>query len=170
MRGPAVVALSLFTWLSVPAAAQTVRVKWERATDFSQYKTYAWMEGTAPDVPDATDRIIVDYINSQLGINEIFQDDFEPDLYVTYHGAREENFEVVEGYRTDWTDSGAITVDTHVAGTLVVDLVDADDNQLVWRATATATINNDSKKNRRIVEEALRKMFASFPPAPRRNR
>ncbi len=170
MRTHPTVVLSLLVLLSLPAAAQTVRVKWERTTDFTNYKTYSWMEGTHDDVTESTDQLIVSYINGQLGINDIFQDDFEPDLYVTYHGSREESFEIGGGYRADWTQSGAVTVDSHVAGTLVVDFVDAKDNQVVWRAIASATINRDPKKNRKTVEEALRKMFASFPPAARRNR
>ena len=170
MRIHPTVVLSLLVLLSLPVAAQTVRVKWERTTDFTKYKTYSWMEGTHDDVTENTDRLIVSYINGQLGINDIFQDDFEPDLYVTYHGSREESFEIGGGYRADWTQSGAVTVDSHVAGTLVVDFVDAKDNQVVWRAIASATINRDPKKNRKTVEEALRKMFASFPPAPRRSR
>lgn len=94
MRAHPTVVLSLLVLLSLPAAAQTVRVKWERTTDFTKYKTYSWMEGTHDDVTDTTDELIVNYINGQLGISNIFQDDFEPDLYVTYHGSTEESFEV----------------------------------------------------------------------------
>jgi len=168
MRLHTIVILSFFLLLRLSAAAQTVRVNWEKTTDFTKYKTYSWLEGTHDDVTDATDQLIVNFINSQLGVNHIFQDDFEPDLYVTYHGSREETFEIGGGYRADWTQSGAVTVDSHVAGTLVVDFVDAEDNQLVWRAVAAATIDRNPKKNRKTVEEVLRKMFVSFPPAPRR--
>lgn len=50
MRIHPTVVLSLLVLLSLPAAAQTVRVKWERTTDFTNYKTYSWMAGTHDDV------------------------------------------------------------------------------------------------------------------------
>ena len=152
--------------LSATALAQTVRVKWERGTDFIKYQTYTWHENPSDDVADATDRIIVDHIDSVMSLNGIFRDDYEPDLFITYYGSAEESFGIGGGYRSDWTSSGAITIDSHRAGTLVVDIVDVDENQVVWRGIATATIQREARKNRQIVQNALTKMFDSFPPQP----
>ena len=68
------------------------------------------------------------------------------------------------GYRRDWESSGGITVDSHVAGTLVLDLVDARENRIVWRAIATATVSGNPKKARGRIPSVVRKMFADFPP------
>lgn len=154
--------------VSAVALAQTVRVRWERGTNFANYQTYTWHDEPADDVADETDQRIVDHIDSVMAINGIFRDDYEPDLFITYYGSAEESFEITGGYRADWQASGAVTVQDHVAGTLVVDIVDVDENQVIWRAIATAAVHRDPKKNRQIVENALSKMFNSFPPPPPR--
>jgi len=167
---PRVVLLAPVLWIwSSPTVAQTVRVKWERATDFSEYQTYHWIEGThAKD--DRNHRIIVDAVDAQMSINGIFTDELEPELYAVYHASAESSFGIEGGYKTDWTDAGAIEIKSHIAGTLVVDLVDAARNQVVWRGIATGSVAPDPKKNRRTVQEAMKKMFASFPPPPPKNR
>lgn len=143
--------------------AQTYRVRYERGTDFEKFKTFAWMEGTR--VSDETSHNhIVQFITDRLGINGIFMDENEPDLYVVYHTSVDREFEITGGYSLDWRAAEAIALNSYVAGTLVIDLVDAADNQLIWRATASATISPDPKKNREKVRKALDKMFAGFPP------
>lgn len=158
----AIVALALAT-VATAADKPTVRVSWERATDFSKYRTCQWLEGTRA-VDDEANQMIVQAVDDQLGVNGIFKEVADPDLYVVYHAAEEESFEVSGGYRRDWQDTRAVTVNSHVAGTLVIDLVDAEENQLVWRAYATATITDDRNKDRRTVRDVLTRMFANFPP------
>ena len=48
-------------------------------------------------------------------------------------------------------------------GSLVVDVV--DDRRAIWRAQASAKINreNDDAKRRKVIEEAVQKMFAKYP-------
>ena len=48
-------------------------------------------------------------------------------------------------------------------GSLVVDVV--DDRRAIWRATASAKINreNDDAKRRKLIEDAVEKMFAKYP-------
>ena len=145
------------------AMSQTVRVRWERNTDFEKYQTYTWLDGTR--VKDETShRFIVEYVDGQLGINSVFKDENEPDLYAVYHASAEGTFEITGGYGSDWKGAEAVTANSHLAGTLVVDLVDAAENQLVWRGIATATVSNNPKKNRETIRKAVEKMFADFPP------
>ena len=145
------------------AMSQTVRVRWERTTDFDKYQTYAWLDGTRVK-DDQSHRFIVEYVDGQLGINSVFKDENEPDLYAVYHAAAEGTFEITGGYGSDWKGADAITVNSHVAGTLVVDLVDAAEDQLVWRGTATATVSSNPKKNQDTIRKAVEKMFVDFPP------
>jgi hypothetical protein len=51
-------------------------------------------------------------------------------------------------------------------GTLVVDLVDAGNKELVWRGTATTPIDKTASVEKReaAVQEAVEKLFAAFPP------
>ncbi len=158
----------LFTLLALVLSgadglAQTYRVRWERGTDFEKYKTYAWLDGTK--VYDETSHsYIVQFIADRLGINGIFMDENDPDLYVVYHASAEGELKITGGYSSSWRDADAVTVNSYLAGTLVIDLVDDAEDQLIWRATASATVSPDPKKNRGTVRKALEKMFADFPP------
>jgi len=166
MRTVALTALVLALF-GADSEAQTLRVQWDRNVDFSVYQSFAWIEGAAAVDPEVN-RILVESIENELSINGIFPGEpieEEPDLHVVYHASAQKEFQVEGGYRRDWNDSGALTVDSHVAGTLVLDLVDARENRVVWRAIATATVGSDPKKARDRILAVVQKMFANFPPA-----
>jgi len=163
MRTVAATALALALF-GVDSQAQTVRVQWDRKVDFSGYQSFSWLEGTAAVDPEVN-QLISESIENELSVRGIFPDEDEPDLHVVYHASAREQFDVEGGYRRDWTDSGAVTVNSHLAGTLVVDLVDAAENRIVWRAIATATVSGNPKKARGRIPSVVQKMFADFPPS-----
>jgi Domain of unknown function (DUF4136) len=158
----AVLLLALF---GVDSQAQTIRVQWDRKVDFSIYQNFAWIEGTAAVDPDVNQRIS-ESIENELSVRGIFPDEDEPDLHVVYHASSREEFQVGGGYRRDWEDAGDLKVDSYVAGTLLVELVDAGENRVVWRAMATATVSGNPKKARDRIPSVIRKMFDGFPPEP----
>ena len=49
-------------------------------------------------------------------------------------------------------------------GTLLLDVVDADSNQLVWRGVATDSIPKKSEKLEKKIYKAVDKLFRHFPP------
>jgi len=57
------------------------------------------------------------------------------------------------------------TIETYKVGTLVVDIFDAKAKQLVWRASASDTLSNNSDKNIKELDKGVSKMFKQFPPA-----
>lgn len=144
--------------------APTIRVQWDRKVDFSGYQSFTWIEGTAA-VDPAVNQMLTETIENELAVRGIFPDEADPGLHVAYHASAREEFQVQGGYRRDWEDSGAIEVDSHVAGTLVIDLVDARENRVVWRAIATATVSGNPKKARARIPSVVQKMFADFPPS-----
>lgn len=150
---------------SQPKASQapTIRVQWDRETDFTRYQTFAWQEGTAA-VDPVIDRAIVQAIADELAVEGVFPDESEPDLHVVYHASVQDEFQIGSGYRSDWAEGSAVTVNSYRAGTLVVDVVDAAENRLVWRGIATATVRGEPKKNLSRVKDVVRRMFRDFPP------
>ncbi len=157
-------AITLLLALSGAASeAQTIRVQWDRKVDFSRYQSFAWVEGTAAIDPEVN-QVLVESIENELSVRGIFPDEAAAALYVAYHASAREEFQVEGGYRRDWEDSGGLKVDSHLAGTLVVDLVDASENRVVWRAIATATVSGNRKKARGRIPSVVQKMFADFPP------
>jgi hypothetical protein len=52
-------------------------------------------------------------------------------------------------------------------GTLVVDLVDRDRKQGVWRGAVRAALTRDPEKDIKRIESAISKLFADYPPRSR---
>ena len=65
---------------------------------------------------------------------------------------------------TGW--GGPVTYNTYVTklGTLVVEIADAKDKELLWRGSATNTISDNSNKNINNLDKAINKLFQYFPP------
>ena len=49
-------------------------------------------------------------------------------------------------------------------GSLLLDIVDTDSNQLVWRGLATDSIPGKSEKIEKKIYKAVDKLFRHFPP------
>jgi hypothetical protein len=56
-----------------------------------------------------------------------------------------------------------IDVHTYTEGTLIVDLIDAKEEQLVWRGSGTGVVGNQEKIKEKA-GEAIQKILADFPP------
>jgi hypothetical protein len=49
-------------------------------------------------------------------------------------------------------------------GTLVVDMMDPQQKQLVFRGTATDTLSDKAEKNTKKIQKAMEKIFKKYPP------
>jgi hypothetical protein len=153
MRGiwPALVfGATLFLLPGASAWAQKIKTGYDKSADFSQYKTYAWIPRATP----ATNRVLaaiidhdIEYELNEKGLRKV---DGNADLLVQSYGG---SGEVVGGYAAEpgYTGTGgyampsttmwggtlpATPVPQIMHGTITVDLVDARQKELVWRATA----------------------------------
>ncbi len=52
-------------------------------------------------------------------------------------------------------------------GTLIVDLVDSDSGDLVWRGVGSGTLSTKPEKNEKKINKVASKMFKNFPPDTR---
>lgn len=75
-------------------------------------------------------------------------------------GAAAYSYPISEGTTT--------TVNHHLQGTLVIDILRPDTDTLLWRGTAEGKLpeGQSSEKRNRIVDEAVTKILARFPPKP----
>ncbi len=150
-----------------------VNMDYDREADFSMYQTYAWHESDvslADDDPLMHQRLI-QAIDDQLSAKGLQKTDAMPDLLVTYHGESQELVVLDRvSYYDGWYRYGGIGVSTvrarsYEQGTLVVDLVDAEQNRLVWRGVATDTVAGSPDAQTSQIETAIRQMFRRYPPA-----
>lgn len=173
--------LLLLCLCAVPSVAQKVYVDYDSATAFSEYNTFQIVE-TQEDLRD-TSRTSHELVISELrryttegGLEEVEAD---PDFYLAYYTADRfdlnlamsdltysygENFDL-GGY---WEGGvGTRTPDSFnfKQGTLIVDAWDAEREELVWRAIATAALSSDPDKNDKKIEKALKKIMKKWDEA-----
>lgn len=166
-------------WLSLPCVAlalagcatTSVRTDYDRETDFSRYRTYSLKPGQlADDNAGATpDTLVRNRIHGALK-QELDQRGFEPgaegqaDMIVTYGAGVETRRELIEnlGGSGNWNYGGNdIWARDVQEGTLVVDVIDADSQRLVWRAVTTG--QNKDFRSAKFIRKAVDKALEKFP-------
>ena len=150
-----------------------VTTDYDRETDFSRYRTFEIAPGASFKNRLQRERF-ESAATTQLTAKGLRTAAGRPDLLVVMHVRldRETQIDTTRlgyGYgRWGYWHRGATvrTVRQVPVGTLVVDVVDAARQELVWQAVATDTLDrNASPEERdREVGTLMAKVFASFPP------
>jgi|SRR4030095_2032812 Domain of unknown function (DUF4136) len=165
------------------AAAQDIRYNFLPGTDFSKYKTYKWVRVPKAQYPDGIlDAQIMQAIDSQLALKGLTKTEDNPDLYVIYQAAVNQekqwnSFSTGDnmwgygrwggwggyggGMSTTTTTSKTINI-----GTLNVDLYDVGKKEQIWRGSATKTLGSgkDPNKVNKNLNKAMAKLFKKYPP------
>lgn len=168
--------------LSAPfSLAQKVKVDYDKNEDFSKLKTYAWVRGTPVANPN-WNGLIRDYIDSYLkqkGLQRV-DDANTADALVTYHAASE-GFDLELSQSSDPTYAmyggqplqgqtmwSTGTIDSGSAysvhkGSLAVHLFDRSKHELIWSATATGAVQDQTKQKLKALDKIMAEMFAKYP-------
>jgi hypothetical protein len=167
--------LALFC-ISALALAQRVVCQYDRSLDFSQFHTYKWVTvGSSSGISQATAENIVSLVNAQLAQKRLapVAGDRVPDLYVAYQTSVAPQQQELNWFNSggDWKASfGQASTETIETGTLVIDFYDPAQKQLVWRGTATNSLDPSANtdKNYNNLQKAITKLLRPFPPEQRR--
>jgi hypothetical protein len=158
----------------------TTSADYDPSTNFSPYKTYAWkdVDPIQNQLVEARIKSAVDRTLQSKGLRKVEAD---PDLWVVPH-ARLTKETQINTYNTGWgygawggyrwgawgggTGMSTSTVNEIPVGNLIIDLVDAKRNQMVWRGHASKTLDPDAspETKQKNVDAAVEKMFAGYPP------
>jgi hypothetical protein len=176
MRHISLTALLLF---GGAAFAQDVQIDYDRSANFSAYKTYQWVEYQRVEVGDQLlNQDIKRAVDEQLAGKGLRRVESGGDLYVGYQAAISQEKQL-DGYGSGlggfggWGGPwGGGLSDIHARtstidiGKLVIGLFDPATKQLVWRGSASKTldIKKDPDKNFRNLEKAMAKLFKNYPP------
>ncbi len=149
---------------------------YDRATNFSQYKTYEW-KTVDPIQNQILEQRLKSAVESTLSSKGLRKSAENPDLWVVPHTRLDKQTQISTynsgwgygyGWRGGYGGGGmtASTVSEIPVGTLIIDLVDANKKQLVWRGTASKTLEPDAspEAKEKNINAALQKMFAGYPP------
>jgi hypothetical protein len=171
------VAVALFMGAATACAPMTVSSHVEHGLDLTRYRTFAW--GPADALPTGDPRLdqnpfFKDHfegaVEKQLAFRKIELTATSPDLLIHYHAS------ITRRIEPDRTDSQygycangdcASRITDFEAGTLILDIVDAHTNRLIWRGWAQRALgdmleNPDHMADR--IDEAVRRMLARFRP------
>jgi hypothetical protein len=160
----------LFAWGS--ALAQDVTYNFAQGTDFSKYKTYKWINISGGEHPNQlVDEQIRQAIDSQLAAKGFTKSDSDKaDLYVGYQvSISQEQQWNAYGTGGGWRFGGGMataTSSTIQIGTLAFDVYDPANMQIIWRGSATKTLNppKDPEKRERNLDKGVAKLLKNFPP------
>jgi len=158
-----VAAILLF---ALPGFGQSIKTDYDREFDLSALKTFGFADQTR-DAKDAlagndiVDRRIRSAIDEQLK-KAGFQTAEKADFLIAYYASVDQKKNIyTTGYgRPRWYGSQQVWIDEYTEGTVMVDFLESANGQLVWRATATRTVDpQKSEKNIRKGAEKLVKQF-----------
>lgn len=173
-----------------------VRSDFNPETDFSKLKTFAWLplakatgdpRADSPILAGRVRRAVVAELTAK-GFREVLPDQ-SPDFYVTYQAAVDQKVSVRSsptymgggyagyGYR-GWRGRGwggpvgyagtETTVKQYDQGTLILDIVDRERDDLIWRGSAQAKLkksdDRSSAERDEAMKEIVREILAGFPP------
>ena len=160
--------------LSTALIAADVKTDYDRSINFSQYKTYSWEKVQTQD-PLWVDRI-KEAVNAALTAKGLTPVESGADIAILAMEMTQNHRTLntyYDGFGGGWRWGGGLgnattTVDNYKVGTLVVDLFDANTKKVIWRGSASGTLSDKSDKNIKELDKGVQKMFAHFPPEPKK--
>jgi hypothetical protein len=162
--------------LATGCAELIANADFDPATDFGVYQTYAWAPRDALPTGDPRldanpffDARVRSAVDAELAAKGLALTDANPSLLVHYHASVRERLDVYRidreaGYTTGGGERENVSV--YEEGTLLVDLVDASSNRVIWRGWAQSDIGgviDDRERMEQRIAESTRKMFERFP-------
>lgn len=171
----------LFFVLSIsPLLAQKMKSSYDKEASFQKFKTFALKPGMLliNEDRDRFDALFVKAMREELQSRGLAEKTEKPDLYVTYYagytglsggggdysvGAQIDN-KMYQQWEAPPTMVGTVSTSL-VEGTVMVEMVDAASNKLVWQSRAQGALKNQGKPEKQAenVPGLMNKIFKSCP-------
>lgn len=150
-------------------SAQDVKYNFMPGTDFSKYHTYKWVDLPSNVHPNQiVSQEIKEAVNNVLATKGLTQATGETaDIYVGYQCSVDQERQLnAWGMRGIGGGMGGATTSTISNGTLAVDFYDPTSKDLIWRGTATKTLNpsGNQQKDMEKLNKSVAKLLKNFPP------
>ncbi len=169
-RSAIIVALTAIIFMTGCSSIQ-VETDYNREVDFSKYKTYRWIphvKGTE-DNPLMNDPLIESHVKNAVnaemtkkGFTRI--EEGHPDFLMAWYFTARNRVDVTHYYGYWYPQTN---VYKYKEGTLIVDIVDREDKQLIWRGWATGVLEDRSRISDQI-NYSVQKLLKKFPPDARK--
>ncbi len=164
--------------LTVWSCSNQIRVKtdYDREVNLKLYKSYAWLplkEIESKNNPlvynELTDKRIKKAVETQFQVKGIQYTPENPDLRIHYHIIVDNRSAVRPAaygyYYSPYWMRNQYDVYQYREGTLIIDLMDAKNKNLIWRGWGISVLNtNDIDLTEADINEAVYKILKEFPP------
>lgn len=171
--------------LSSCATGPAIESQSDPAADFSNYRTYGFLEELAPGEGYVYSTLVASYLK-KAAAREMqargLSPAAKPDLLINFRlVTKEDRAQMAQtsatyyGYRSNYTTWGGLGVDmghtpaevsSYTEGTLNVDVIDSSKMQLVWEAIAVGRVKEDALDNPEpAINKVMAQLFEKFPHA-----
>jgi hypothetical protein len=162
----------------VGCSSMKVQTDFSQDVDFSEFKTFEYEDSDmslADSAPLAHQRVVAAIRQGMTGAG-LTEVDSNPDLFVAYYGSTNERLQFQTTYmgvggRGRWGRRGSVGIATsstravsYEQGTLMIDVWEAEENQLVWRGVVTDTLGSNPDQNTDKINRGVARAFENFPP------
>jgi hypothetical protein len=165
----------------------------DRTADFKRYKTFGWGKAEVKvENPiyksDLINASIKSTIQKEFAKRGIKHNTKNPDFLVSYHTYTEKKEQVYGGaspyfgypfyayrfhpFMYGWGGWGmpfawnnGPSAYTYTEGTLIIDIIDAKTNDLVWRGSVSGNVNSASNVQKQI-RKGIKAIFKKYPISP----
>jgi uncharacterized protein DUF4136 len=149
---------------------------YNRNVSFSNYRSFSIMTGNSSGNPLMDQRAQADVVSALTSKGWTEVPEAEAQTTVVVHAATKTKHTyqtLYDGFGGGWRRwggygggfGGATTyVQDYKVGTLVVDIFDAKTKEAIWHGHASDALSNNASSNAKATQQAVDKMFSSFPP------
>lgn len=167
--------LVLFVLVFTSCSSVRVATDYDREVNFNQYQTYAFFKPgiDRAEISDLDKKRILRAIETEMQQKGFTKSD-NPDLLVSIFTKTKENINIYNnnfayGYGWGWHPwywgAGYNTVNRTTDGTLYIDLIDAEEKELVWQGMGTAALARDVDRKQKRINEIVEEILEKYPPS-----
>jgi len=149
-----------------------VSYDYNRDADFKHLRTHGWLP-----VPDKANLNSLDLerikkaVDVELQTKGLKMATDNPDFLVAGHLVKKDKVNVTNwgygyGHYGRYWGPGGVNVYQYEEGSLILDFVDAESKDLIWRGVAKADFDDATtpEKRDKLIKEAVQKILKNFPP------
>jgi hypothetical protein len=145
---------------------------YDRNVNFSKYRTFSIMKGNSSGNPLMDQRAAADVTSALVsrGWKEVPAGEAQTTVVVHAATKTKHSYQTFYdgwgGWRWRWGGFGQTQtiVTDYKVGTLVVDIFEANTKQAIWHGFASDALSDNARDNAKATEQAVEKMFNTFPP------
>lgn len=159
-------------FLLVSCATVNVKSDYDTKAIFSEYKSYGFYKTGVDNVEinDLDKKRILRAIDANLSSKGLAKSN-TPDLLINFTTKAEKSVQVNQNYgfgwgwwNPFWYGNNFVNTNETIEGILVIDLIDAKKNELVWQGIGKAPLVDGPQAKTERINEIVTAIVAKYPP------